>query len=1699
MNKPVSLFRAILGTVALFIGAGAQAQSSYSNAVAALKPVAYWPLNETTAPAGGLYVATNSGSLGAAANGYYETWWQTNGVSNALMSTNSITHVAGAIVGDSDLALQQGNIGQYVVIPRFTNGVADSAVTLTAPFSIEMWIFPTNASANQLKPILAEGFNNVQNTNAGYATQLQGAALGMFSGFLYFNTYNGAGTKTEIDIPSSGTSLTLNKWYHIVATFNGTTMTVYTNGVLAKTANPAVANGLNYVPDLVSPIIIGGGNELGLSGGANALFGGGIDEVAIYNTTLTAGQVTTHYNNGTNSARSTPYAQVITGDSPKIYLRLDEPAFAGAGAPNTYPTANNYGSLAGAANGNYLPGASPGVAGPAYSGFGAPSYAVALNGFNAGVDVGGGSLPAALNPTNNAPVTVAAWFKGNPSDCVGRFQTIAGHSDASWRLNLDNNAGVQFNPGNGPQLQFANVNDELANGMFVNDGNWHLVAGVCDGTNDFLYVDGLLAKSGTAAVTVTNGSPLDVILGGDPQYTAPQPSGIGGGGRWLDGSLAQVAFFTNALSGVQIQGLYSAAGVPPSIRTQPTSQGLDAGTVASLAATISGSTPMTFTWYQNGSPAAGQTGSTLTFNPVTTGSAGSYYLVATNNYGAVTTAVIQVTVFQPNTYAYTVRQLNPVAYWPLNETTQPPAGQYIATNSGTLGAAGQGYYQSWYQPVSIANTNTFYATNSILHVAGATADGDQGMWCANATGAGQYVVIPRWTNGVYNPAVTITAPFSIEAWVKTTNLTASSREIITEGRNQNQGNGANNYTNNIQGFSFGQFQGKLAFGVYNGKTANNTGNAELDMNNLVVNTWYHVVCTYDGTTEIMYSNGVAIASANNGYVPDTVSPLLIGTGFELSSSTGAGEFSGGIDDVSIYSTALSQSQVQAHYAAGTNTAPVTPYSQVVTGDSPIIYLRLDEPAFNNYPSPSTYPVATNYGTIGAAANGVYQPGTTPGVAGPAFAGFNSQSAVAINGFYGGVDIGGGTTPTQLNPTGTQPQTVAAWFQGNPVDARFQEIVSRGDASWRLVLNGNNGNPSTADYDNEFNPGNGPQIGLTNLPTLVSSNFLFNDGNWHMAVGVSDGTNDYLYLDGALAIKTNGVGSLAGSALDTIIGGSPSHMTPSFNTPNIRYFDGNIAQVAYFTNALTGPQIQQMYSAAGVPITIVQQPQSATNNTGTTATLSVGARGSAPSYQWYSTNVNTSVVAPVTGQTNAGLVFNPVNLGNAGYYFVVVTNAYNSVTSSVAQLTVFGPPVVLQQTPTDVQVFLGTAPTLQMTIAGPTPWAFQWSSNAVPVSGATNAAYNPSTAALGANVYGCTITNIYGSTTIQPITVTVLADPTAPYPAQVLADSPVAYFRLDEASGTNAYDYAGGNNAIYMNVQLGIAGYNSLAPVQSDPSETAAGFGFINPPNDFAGNGPTYLNFGTPNGSNAEFSVEAWVTEYLYQTSGNCIVALGYGNGGEQFDLDTGNGASGMVRFLVRNAAGTAFHANGTNLINNDGLWHHLVGVCDEAGGTLNLYLDGNLVGTGTIPAGSGLFASTTPLSIGARQSGNNGGTNYDAQLYGSVDDVAIYNHVLSATQVKTHYLQSGVAPQITQIQPSNLTTNQAANATFTATVAGSLPLSYQWNDNNNNPIAWATNATLTLTNVQPSQAGTYTLYVANAYGGPVSASVNLTVTQVPQI
>jgi hypothetical protein len=100
----------------------------------------------------------------------------------------------------------------------------------------------------------------------------------------------------------------------------------------------------------------------------------------------------------------------------------------------------------------------------------------------------------------------------------------------------------------------------------------------------------------------------------------------------------------------------------------------------------------------------------------------------------------------------------------------------------------------------------------------------------------------------------------------------------------------------------------------------------------------------------------------------------------------------------------------------------------------------------------------------------------------------------------------------------------------------------------------------------------------------------------------------------------------------------------------------------------------------------------------------------------------------------------------------------------------------------------------------------------------------------------------------------------------------------------------------------------------------------------------------------------------------------------------------------------------------------------------------------------------------------------------------------SASATVTILIIAPSAPSITaQPQPQLLTAPGAA-ATFGVVASGSPPLTYQW-ARNGAPIAGATNATLTLANVQPSAVGTYSVKVTNAVGSVRSMGAALDIRQ----
>lgn len=108
-----------------------------------------------------------------------------------------------------------------------------------------------------------------------------------------------------------------------------------------------------------------------------------------------------------------------------------------------------------------------------------------------------------------------------------------------------------------------------------------------------------------------------------------------------------------------------------------------------------------------------------------------------------------------------------------------------------------------------------------------------------------------------------------------------------------------------------------------------------------------------------------------------------------------------------------------------------------------------------------------------------------------------------------------------------------------------------------------------------------------------------------------------------------------------------------------------------------------------------------------------------------------------------------------------------------------------------------------------------------------------------------------------------------------------------------------------------------------------------------------------------------------------------------------------------------------------------------------------------------------------------------------VDSISISDSIIACCT-------GGAAPAITS-QPTNVTVLAGGTTTFTVSASGSPAPAYQWFLNTTNLLAGKTFATLLLSNVQPAQAGAYSVTVSNGSGAATSAVAQLTVLVPPAI
>jgi hypothetical protein len=538
-------------------------------------------------------------------------------------------------------------------------------------------------------------------------------------------------------------------------------------------------------------------------------------------------------------------------------------------------------------------------------------------------------------------------------------------------------------------------------------------------------------------------------------------------------------------------------------------------------------------------------------------------------------------------------------------------------------------------------------------------------------------------------------------------------------------------------------------------------------------------------------------------------------------------------------------------------------------------------------------------------------------------------------------------------------------------------------------------------------------------------------------------------------------------------------------------------------------IQLIPQPAAVPAFNYPPPATPqTNSAGTTATFFVPASGGCGmTYQWMAGAIGSGVYTNLLdggnlwGSTTARLIITNIVPSQQADYVLKVSNGSGSAQAGPSSLYV---QLITTQTFPQELLYPGMTAHFVTTIASTGVSNCQWFKNSTALadgpsgSGSTitgsltpNLTVSPVGAADAAN-YWLVVSNSYGMTTSVVSSLSLLAAPTpGSFAEAVVTNAPLAYWRFDELdSSSMALDNAGGLNGTYGSAAI-------AAQAGAQP--------------------PTYLGFDSTNAAFSDNAVaNSWVTipalnlntntvtfvawVYLYGNQNNWAGILTSRHNGTQagFNFSGQSGKQNELTYTWDENTAATYNANVEVYVTN-GVWTMVALVvtptnaqfyaCDPIGG---------------IRSGNYGYANIAELFYGPGTIGVDDTQGAGRAMNGLIDEVAVFNHALSPTAITWLYVAGTAAgavppPTIAQqpLPAIELYPGQPAN--FSVVAAGLPPFSYQWRANgvplgNGGRISGATNATLTVSNTQPSDATTYDVVVSNNGGSVTSAVSVLTLT-----
>ncbi len=543
------------------------------------------------------------------------------------------------------------------------------------------------------------------------------------------------------------------------------------------------------------------------------------------------------------------------------------------------------------------------------------------------------------------------------------------------------------------------------------------------------------------------------------------------------------------------------------------------------------------------------------------------------------------------------------------------------------------------------------------------------------------------------------------------------------------------------------------------------------------------------------------------------------------------------------------------------------------------------------------------------------------------------------------------------------------------------------------------------------------------------------------------------------------------------------------------------------------------TAANVPPpAITGQPASVTTDLGGPAGFNVTATGlGALTYQWLSNGV------PVVGATLPNLNLYPVS-GASANYSVMVANSGGAVTSSVAPLTVI-PPYNVACWRMEAQI---TAP------------------NSAGVGAFTGVVDSDTTVGQGIYTTGILPAAIDDLITFNglPGNPVTLATNTAPSSMFVNAHGPGS-FSYDAESITNVdgalffpqdqygdeMDFTGpfsielffatdGNQSGAGTMELAAQGTDTGQTFRYgiDMNEAATGGVRFKVANASLGL-TNYVDLAGANYADGQWHYLLAVCDTLAGTNGQLRLTIANADG--SLAVATNNLPAGFLPLPATDNGNLFLGRNTYPLAANPQTFR---GFLDEVQITAGVVPDawriGNTVLVANAPVaapGSPVYGGTavtlsetptgrTPFFFQWQVNGINvpGATNSSLVLPGLAANTTNYysvvvsnNTAASLSPSLTLVVNAASAPQFaTQPSPPSATNYLNGLATFTVGVAGSQPISLQWQHNGTN-LSGQTAPALTVANLRASDAGAYSVIAANAEGTNASQPAFLTVLPLP--